>query len=80
MKCCRAYVCIIKDKTSCTWDILCITPNICQAAASREGTVADAGHTVSNGDGGQSAATIEGPVAYAGHIIGDGDRGQAAAL
>ena len=42
--------------------------------------VADAGHTVRDGYGGQTAAIIEGIVANAGHTVGDGYGGQAAAI
>ena len=45
-----------------------------------EGTVADAGHAVGDGDRGQAAATVEGRVADAGHAVWDGDGCQAAAI
>ena len=48
---------------------VCIEEHRGQAAASREGTVADAGHRVADGDGGQATAIIEGRVADAGHSL-----------
>ena len=35
-----------------------------------EGTFADAGHTIWDGDGGQAAATTEGNATDAGHTVG----------
>ena len=39
------------------WDICCKTIDIGKAAAAIEGIVADTGHAIADGDGGQSAAT-----------------------
>ena len=47
----------------------------CQAAATIEGIIADAGHAFGDGDGGQAAATRESRTADAGHAAGDGDGG-----
>ncbi len=71
---------VIKHIRTCTGDIFSIAINISQAAATIEGIVADAGHTLGDGDGGQAAATIEGIAADAGHALGDGDGGQASAF
>ena len=70
----------MKGIAVCSWDVLSITPNICQAAAISEGIFADAGHAVPDGDGGQAAAFIEGIAADAGHAVWDDDGGQAAAF
>ena len=59
--------------------ILCLNTNGGQAAATREGRAADAGHAGGDGDGGQAAATREGRAADAGHAGGNGDGGQATA-
>ena len=60
-------------------DIFSIAIKFCQAGATVEGIVADAGHATWDGDRGQAGATRKGWVADAGHATRDGDRGQAAA-
>ena len=75
----RANAWAVKGIAACSGDVLCITPNICQAAATWESPVSNAGHTVGYGNGGQAAAIREGIVADAGHSVWDGDGGQTAA-
>ena len=70
----------IKRKIICAGHIFCIAIDICQATATREGRVADAGHAVWNSDGGQATATREGRATDAGHAAWDCNGGQAAAI
>ena len=53
----------------CLGNFFRITIDISQAAATSESPIADAGHIVTNGDGGQVAAAREGIVVNGSHFI-----------
>ena len=76
----RAKARILKGIGTCVWKFFCIAIDIVQVGFEwlvvSEGPVADAGHAVGDGDGGQEPTVLESGEADACHAFWDVDGGQ----
>ena len=60
--------------------IITINSNVCEAGATIERTLANAGYAIANGYAGEAGAINERIIAYAGYAIGDFNAGEACAI